>query len=286
MRRLKILVNLIGLFVFFSFTNIGASEATQNKEVVGEVLTNNDYNKNIFTVDQFREMYEIFKQDEKINSKFSSDMEGLFKASVLPSVDPDMGVWRALDRNSETFAQELSKLQISDSSQINAKSIFYYERPKFLSNGFEERLRGLKFPNNILLFLKEMGEVEKVGCLEKMAQENPNDKENCAIKDVKGECYDIVILNELKKLNLNYNFRMENSKFVCCSDSEEGRDLAKLINFCLYFLRFVEYQAKNLDFVLECLASRGDSLSLEGRYRINNVDNDAREKMEKAKIVE
>ena len=281
MKRFRILAGLIGLVGVFSFINVGAQEATKNKETVAGVSANVG---NVFTVDQFRAMYETLKQDEKFNSKFLSDMEGIFKNSVLPNVDSDMGVWRILDKNSETFEQELFKLGINDMSRIDGKGVFYCDRPTFLSNGFEEKLRGLNLPNYIFLTFKQMDEAEKVHCLEKLKEKTyfavEKDSNLCFLNSsstpfdfsANGDVDDCInnyltaLPNEIKKLNLNYSFRFENSKFVCCSDSEEGRDLAKLINFYLYLLKIVEFSGKNFNLVLEWLKSRGGDWALGGRF--------------------
>ena len=281
MNKLKILIGFIALFGAFSFANVCAMEATQNKEAVAGV---SEHNGNVFILDQFRDMYETLKQDEKFNSKFLSDMEGIFKNSVLPNVDPNMGVWRVLDKNSETFEQELLKLGINDMSRIDGKGVFYCDRPTFSSNGFEERLRGLNLPNYIFLTFKQMDEAEKVHCLEKLKEKTyfavEKDSNLCFLNSsstlfdfsANGDVdacinnYLTALPNEIKKLNLNYSFRFENSKFVCCSDSEEGRDLAKLINFYLYLLKIVEFSGKNFNLVLEWLKSRGGDWALEGRF--------------------
>lgn len=287
MKKFKILVGFIGLVAVFSFTNVVAQEATQNKEAVAGVSANVG---NVFTLNQFRDMYEILKKDGNFNSKFLVDMEGIFKNSVLPYIDQDVGTWRILDKNSSTFEQELLKLRINDMSRIDGKGVFYCDRPTFLSNGFEERLRGLNLPNYIFLTFKQMNEAERVHCLEGLQEKVSNNETYCTVDKDSNLCiltsqsnlfnfssgkddidgynnnYIIILANELKKLNLNYSFRFENSKFVCCYDSEEGRDLAKLVNFYLYLLNLVEFHGKNFDSVIEWLKSRGGDWALGGRF--------------------
>ena len=248
MKRLKILVSLVGMFAVFSFVNVSAMEGEINTDTnKNKDLYYNTYNNETFKIDQFEEIYKIIREDENFNKNFFEEIEKIATHK-----------W-----NYESFEQDDEHYY---DNQGRYKGTNYVKRPrhifgiKTIYDETENRLEPISKEEYLKNLIDEYCWFKEPVIFDKVFEDKVHNLNFRKITDLIFENYnanwdagfnlmlkkDCVknVANELKKLLDDYKkfkITIKNSNVMCNPINNKGEELQELINYCIHILRLGEF---------------------------------------------
>ena len=248
MKRLKILVSLVGMFAVFSFVNASAVEKSVN------FSTENEYDGCVFTINEFKNMYETIKKQKKFEKEFFLEIDTIARGVWEPELFgiegetvyddttgklieciapkyPMQGVTRTYEWDDAVDDEMKGEICRDKFLEDIMNNYFSFKEPERFKEKFEGDVNKLNH-NRIceLIF------------------EDDNNGNVANVNLTLNKNYVKNIITELAKLQNKYKqymFKIYGPKVVCLSKTEEAEDLEQLINYCIRALRFGELITEN-----------------------------------------
>ncbi len=243
MKKLKFLVSIVGVLGMCSFLSVSAMEKTNG----GNRNRNNYYNQNYninnnrtYTIQDFDQMYNAMRNNAAFENAFTQDINNFLNNNMVMDeqgayYDNSLPQTIHLDNNGQEVDRDYDMYKFCDSS---FETYSLYRFPQQLNYEVESNLGILAAPIN----------VESIFGFE--AEHGSTINQDGYTIRYDRNCFEKII-EELLRIanNENYTFRIMNGRVVCNQQEIKGVDLAQLINYYMYLLRYLDFlEGKEIEF--------------------------------------